>query len=325
MIRQWQQYLIRAYKLFRLLPKFGGPATAGLQRRHRAPGPSNLPRTDRTDAHWEGHHRLRHHHNTAGCSRCGRISKARRQGRLQQWRRPCQALAVHQRRLNRGHRPQWQGHWRCTQCPLRGPNLAKRPCLRMHPTGGRRATFKRPPWTMFPRRRPARDSASSELSAPPTSKRPRMQDSDLPPPRGEIDHNIIITATFEWCTRCGRTTAAAMAGRRQQWRRQCVVLPSFQRKIGKGHSLTFDGQWRCTACPCPSHRLTIKKCRGPSSSARPLGPAPQALPAPGGNVSVPKGPAVPAPKRVLTLRDFFSSAPPAHRARLGSPSRQGVG
>ena len=74
---------------------------------------------------------------------------ARRHGRLQQWRRPCQPRTVHQRRLAQGHRPQWQGFWRCAQCPAQGPHLAKRLCLRMHPTGGRRATSKRPPpWTL---------------------------------------------------------------------------------------------------------------------------------------------------------------------------------
>ena len=63
----------------------------------------------------------------------------------------------------------------------------------------------------------------------------------------------------------GRTTAATAAARQQQWRRPCLALPSFQRKINKGQRLSFDGQWRCTVCPCPSGRLATKRCRGPSS------------------------------------------------------------
>ena len=179
---------------------------------------------------------------------CGRTSKARRQGRLQQWRRPCQPLAIHQRRLAHGHRPQWQGHWRCTQCPLRGPRLAKRPCLRMHPTGGRRATYKRPPWTIFPRRVRVPHPPEAPPSEEPMPKRPRVSlDGASPSPRDEAPHAIVVTGAYEWCSRCGRTITAALAGRRQQWRRQCVVLPSFQRKLNRGHILAFDGQWRCTA------------------------------------------------------------------------------
>ena len=110
----------RVYKLYRIIPKFGGTAPPGLHSRNRPQGPRRQPRTQRTDDLWHRQHVLRHHHHTAGCSRCGRTSKAQRQGRLQQWRRPCQPLAVHLRRLAHGHRPQWQGHWRCLMCPSVG-------------------------------------------------------------------------------------------------------------------------------------------------------------------------------------------------------------
>ena len=145
-----------------------------------------------------------------------------------------------------------------------------------------------------------------------------------PPPRGATAHVLTTTGDYEWCGRCGRTSAATHAGRQQQWRRPCLALPSFRRKLLKGHLLSFDGHWHCTQCPCPPHRLTTKRCRGPSSmEADPpplaLQPAPGSLQAPGPD---PLGAAV---KRQLSLHDVFRSSPPGHRIRLGSPSRQGVG
>ena len=324
-IRRWQQHLVRIYKHYRLLPKFGGTAPPGLQPRQRPQGPARQPRTQRTDAMWQGQHVLRHHHHTAGCSRCGRSSKAQRQGRLQQWRRPCQPLGVHLRRLAHGHKPQWQGHWRCLLCPLRGAHLAKRQCLRMHPTRGRRATFKRPPWTMFPKRPQGPQVLHTQHDDPPGAKRRRLEDASTdPPPRGQSEHALCVTGSYEWCRLCGRTSAASHAARLQQWRRPCVPLPSFHRKLAKGHLLAFDGHWRCTVCPCPTLRLTSKKCRGPSSVNH---PARSSL------VSAPGAPEPPGPppidvvavKRQLSLRDFFRSAPPGHRPKLGSPSRAGVG
>ena len=77
-IRQWQQYLLRLYKLFRVLPKFGGLAPPRLQQRLRPQGPRRLPRTQRADTRCQAQHLLRHHHLTVGCSRCGCTSKARR-------------------------------------------------------------------------------------------------------------------------------------------------------------------------------------------------------------------------------------------------------
>ena len=325
-IRRWQQHLLRVYKLYRIIPKFGGAAPPGLHSRHRPQGPRRQPRTQRTDDLWHRQHVLRHHHHTAGCSRCGRTSKAQRQGRLQQWRRPCQPLSVHLRRLANGHRPQWQGHWRCLMCPLRGAHLAKRPCLRMHPTRGRRATFKRPPWTLFPRRPDASLVRQASVVESPPPKRPRIIDleCDTSPPRGMAVHDLQVSGDYEWCRLCGRTSAASRAGRMQQWRRPCVPLPSFQRKLAKRHLLVFDGQWHCSLCPCPSLRLTSKRCRGPSS--RPIPDRPCQVAAPGNDP--PPGPsAIPsaAVKRQLTLRDFFRSAPSGHRPKPGSPSRQGIG
>ena len=143
------------------------------------------------------------------------------------------------------------------------------------------------------------------------------------PPRGQFEHSLTVTGRFEWCSRCGRTSATSHAARMQQWRRPCVPLPSFHRKLARGHLLAFDGHWRCTVCPCPALRLTSKKCRGPSSLttdrpslvSAPGAPQPPGLP-PSGSAAV---------KRQLSLRDFFRSAPPGHRPKLGSPSRVGVG
>ena len=310
LIRQWQQHLLRVYKLYRILPKFGGTVPPGLHSRNRPQGPKRQPRSQRTDAYWHSQHVLRHHHHTAGCSRCGRTSRAQRQGRLQQWRRPCHPLAIHLRRLAHGHRPQWQGHWRCLMCPLRGAHLAKRPCLRMHPTRGRRATFKRPPWTIFPRRPATVLSREAELASEPPNKRPRVLDSgrDPSPPRGGPAHALQVAGDYEWCRLCGRTTTASRAGRLQQWRRPCVPLPSFQRKLAKQHLLVYDGQWNCSLCPCPSQRLTSKRCRGPSSHTVPdrptLAPAPGNVPPPGPSIQ----PSA-AVKRQLTLRDCFGRRP----------------
>jgi len=241
--------------------------------------------------------------------------------------RPCQPLAIHLRRLAQGHRPQWQGHWRCLLCPLRGAHLAKRPCLRMHPTSGRRATFKRPPWTMFPKRPQAGVASTPRtFSAEPSPNRRCVivEPTGLPPPRGAIAHAITTTGDYDWCGRCGRTTAAAAAGRQQQWRRPCIVLPSHRRKLLKGHLLTFDGHWHCLQCPCPPQRLTVKRCRGPSSTAG-IPPQVEAQPAPGSPPDTCMGSVETAVKRQLSLHDFFRAAPPGHRIRLGSPSRQGVG
>ena len=165
----------------------------------------------------------------------------------------------------------------------------------------------------------------SPQGEPPSNRRCVFGLSDpTPPPRGSINHLLTVTGDFEWCGRCGRTTTTSREGRLQQWRRKCVPLPDFQRKLAKGHNLAFHGQWHCTECPCPSHRLTVKRCRGPSSLLR-SGP-PILIPAPGNEP--PPGPPVPthtAVKRQLSLRDFFRSLPTGQRPRLGSPNRQGVG
>lgn len=199
--------------------------------------------------------------------------------------------------------------------PLRGAHLSKRPCLRMHPTRGRRATLKRPPWTLFPRRPEASSVRQAPLVESPPPKRPRniVIDRDPSPPRGTTGHDLRVSGDYEWCRLCGRASAASRAGRLQQWRRPCVPLPSFQRKLAKRHLLVFDGQWHCSMCPCPSLRLTSKRCRGPSSTPIPDRPSPVAAP---GNEAPPGPTAIPsaAVKRQLTLRDFFSvgaSRPPA--------------
>ena len=129
----WQTYLLRLYIQYRSLPKFVGAVLPGLHPRSRPQGASNLPRTVRTDLHWKARHAITTHPQGDACVHCGRTTRAARQGRLQQWRRTCFPLQVHQRRLAHQHRLVWQGRWLCSRCPCAGRYLHKRGC---HPLRG---------------------------------------------------------------------------------------------------------------------------------------------------------------------------------------------
>ena len=120
-----------------------GPSPKGVAERTRGAGPKRLPRAHRTDSKWEGNHRLQVFGSAVGCVSCGRTSRAKRQGKLQQLRRPCQPLKGHLRRLERKHQLRWQGEWLCNRCPLKGKDLRNHGCLFRHPTGGKRFTTKR--------------------------------------------------------------------------------------------------------------------------------------------------------------------------------------
>jgi len=142
LVREWQQTLVRIYTQVRELG-IVGPSPKGVTERTRGAGPKRPPRTHRTDTKWEGNHCLQGFGSTMGCVSCGRTSCAKRQGRLQQWRRPCQPLKGHLRRLERKHQLRWQGEWLCSRCPLKGKDLRNHGCLFRHPTGGKRFTTKR--------------------------------------------------------------------------------------------------------------------------------------------------------------------------------------
>ena len=141
-VRWWQQTLVRIYTQVRELG-IQGPSPQGLTARSRGSGPVRLPRPMRTDSKWASNHLLQTHESTIGCLSCGRTTRAKRQGRLQQWRRPCQPLKGHRQRLEHRHQPVWEGEWRCNRCPLKGSDLRRHGCLFRHPTGGRRYTSKR--------------------------------------------------------------------------------------------------------------------------------------------------------------------------------------
>ena len=140
-VRRQQQGLVRTYTQIRELG-IQGPSPQGLTTRSKGNGPTRLPRGLRTEAKWEGKHMLQGHNSTIGCLSCGRTTRAKRQGRLQQWRRPCVPLASHRQRLERRHLLRWEGEWRCNRCPLKGKELRKHGCIFRHPTGGRRFRSK---------------------------------------------------------------------------------------------------------------------------------------------------------------------------------------
>ena len=127
---------------------------------------------------------------------------------------------------------------------------------------------------------PARPS-----SLPPT-KRLRTQVPNVvgptdgePPIATGSGHQVHTWGKAEWCSLCGRVTAASVAGRAQQWRRPCAPLPSFVSKQQRGHSLVYTGQWQCQACPCPSDKLYRQKCvRGSPPSGPPEGESPSPKP-----------------------------------------------
>ena len=127
-VKLWQAHLVRLYMRYRTLPKFHGSVAPGLHTRTRAQGATHMPRCVRTDLRWQAMHAITHCDQGDACVRCGRISRARRQGRLQQWRRPCAPLQVHARRLHLGHNPVWSGVWGCSACACPGNQLHKRGC-----------------------------------------------------------------------------------------------------------------------------------------------------------------------------------------------------
>ena len=108
-VKLWQAHLVRLYMRYRTLPKFRGIVAPGLHARTRPSGPPHLPRRLRTDLRWQAQHHITHCDQGDACTRCGRISRARRQGRLQQWRRRCVPLQVHARRLHMGILPYGRG------------------------------------------------------------------------------------------------------------------------------------------------------------------------------------------------------------------------
>ena len=87
-------------------------------------------------------HTLTLHEAGQACLRCGRTTVAARQGRLQQWRRPCQPLGIHRRRLARGHCLYWDGDWHCQYCATLPHRLTRTPCRAAHPTAHRRYRVK---------------------------------------------------------------------------------------------------------------------------------------------------------------------------------------
>ena len=127
-VRRQQQDLVRTYTQIRELG-IQGPSPQGLTIRRKANGPARLPRGLRTEAKWEGKHRLQEHNFTIGCLSCGRTTRAKRQGRLQQWRRDCTPLNRHAARLARRHKVTWAGRWGCTHCPRLGSRRSRHGCF----------------------------------------------------------------------------------------------------------------------------------------------------------------------------------------------------
>lgn len=58
----------------------------------------------------------------------GRVSRSGRQGRFQQWRRPCHIIHVHARRRDQSHDLEWDGLWRCARRDLGRSRLPKHRC-----------------------------------------------------------------------------------------------------------------------------------------------------------------------------------------------------
>ena len=102
------------------------------------------PRKQRTEDRWQGKHSLATWGNTSACTNCGRTSVATRQGKLQQWRRPCIPLDSHRARQEGRHVLGWSGEWFCKNCPIKGKNLGKHGCIGRHPTGRKRFRTKQP-------------------------------------------------------------------------------------------------------------------------------------------------------------------------------------
>lgn len=162
--------------------------------------------------------------------------------------------------------------------------------------------------------------ASSPADHPP--KRRRMTgiasgDTPQAPPQAPAGsgHQLHTWGKAEWCSICGRVSAALAAGRAQQWRRPCNPLPSYVSKQQKGHRLIYAGQWHCQECPCPPDKLYRVKCgQAPSRGSTPaLGPAPgdPMLMAPALGSGPPRRPPLQA-----SLTRFF--VPAAKRARTGA-------
>jgi ribonuclease HI len=125
---EWQRHLLKIYhRMLQAMPK--GKPDAGLVRRIRRPEPDKCPRKQRTDALCKSGHAIVVSHSSEACMRCGRTTRAGRQGRLQQWRRPCHPLDRHKKALALGHLLVWSGSlWECETCSAKGRFLGQVMC-----------------------------------------------------------------------------------------------------------------------------------------------------------------------------------------------------
>ena len=108
-----------------------------------------------------------------------------------------------------------------------------------------------------------------QLTMPQTRPVTTSLEGQTPGPPSEPGHHIVRWGQAEYCTRCGRTTEAKLAGRAQQWRRLCQPLPSYISKLQKGHRLVYIGHWHCAQCSCPADRLYRTRCSVMLESPRP--------------------------------------------------------
>jgi ribonuclease HI len=136
---EWQKHLLRVYhRMMQAMPK--SKPNAGLIQRIRRPDPSRCPRKQRTEALCKSGHAIVALQGSEACMRCGRTTQAGRQGRLQQWRRPCLPLVRHSKALSQGHLVVWSGSlWRCRTCSAQGKCLGQVLCAD-HKSVGTRGT-----------------------------------------------------------------------------------------------------------------------------------------------------------------------------------------
>jgi hypothetical protein len=125
---EWQKHLLRTYhSLLRAIPKV--KPVAGLIRRNRLVAPGRCSRAQRTEDSCKAGHAVLSSHGWEACLRCGRTTRARRQGRLQQWRRPCHPLERHRKAMALGHSLVWAASaWECATCAGRGKQLVQVMC-----------------------------------------------------------------------------------------------------------------------------------------------------------------------------------------------------
>jgi len=128
-IRGWQLHLLGIYRNLRQRKVCSEPAGPGLALRIRPQGPVAQPRALRTECGVMRKHHVVHDAQGSACLKCGRTTRAARQGQLQQWRRQCQPIHIHRARLERGHTMQWAGKWSCQFCKSPREVLSKRVCV----------------------------------------------------------------------------------------------------------------------------------------------------------------------------------------------------